>query len=162
MSGNRPLILLQKIDPVEVMDRLMSIAREQKAGSLCSDRLIKELLKEGEEHFLESEKITAVAVFSGQVSTSLSMQRTLGEEKFKFPSEINEGATKTRIVFEYNLRQWREVLGVCTMSMTHPRLKQVTIPILLKLKERLPLIFGDISYDEAFPEGDYGELTELN
>lgn len=159
MLENKPIILLQKLDPVAIMDRLSATAAE-KVGGGSGEALISELLKQGEDRFLSSEMLTAVAVFSGQVSTALTMQRTFGEKRFKFPTEINQGATKTRIVFEYNLQKWREILGPTTLPNAHPRLKQVTIPILLKLKECLPLIFGVIEHDQSFPTEEFGELIE--
>jgi len=58
---------------------------------------------------------------------------------------------KTELVVTYNLRQWRHVLRLRTEKAAHPQMREVMIPVLYKLKERIPLIFDDIL---AFEGGD--------
>ena len=44
----------------------------------------------------------------------------------------------------YNLRNWRHFFLMRTTKETHPQMRQITIPLLLTFKERIPLLFDDI------------------
>lgn len=43
-----------------------------------------------------------------------------------------------------NLRQWRHEMLLRTTKETHPQFRQITIPLLAELKEKIPIIFDDI------------------
>ena len=45
--------------------------------------------------------------------------------------------------------------------MTHPTIRQVLIPLLLKFKEEMPEIFKDVQYDTDFPVDKYAKLTVM-
>lgn len=47
-----------------------------------------------------------------------------------------------------NLRNWRHLLLMRTSKETHPDFKQVTLPLLLTFKERVPLLFDDIESEQ--------------
>jgi thymidylate synthase (FAD) len=47
-----------------------------------------------------------------------------------------------------NLRNWRHLLIMRTTKETHPDFRQVTIPLLLEFKTRVPLLFDDIVPEE--------------
>lgn len=66
---------------------------------------------------------------------------------------------KTEIVVTYNLREWRHFFRLRCDAAAHPQMRQVAIPLLLFFKEKLPVIFGDIPYDEAFPFDRYAEIV---
>lgn len=54
---------------------------------------------------------------------------------------------KTEITLTGNYREWRHFfkLRACDATGTaHPQMKEVTIPLLQELKERLPIIFDDL------------------
>ena len=65
---------------------------------------------------------------------------------------------KTEIWMTANIREWMHFCTLRAAKTAHPQMRQVAIPLLLKLKEFLPLIFGEIGYDESFPEIDYAEV----
>jgi len=46
-----------------------------------------------------------------------------------------------------NLRNWRHFLLMRTTKETHPDFKRVTVPLLAKFKELIPLLFDDIEPD---------------
>lgn len=55
---------------------------------------------------------------------------------------------KTEIVITTNLRQWRYILKLRTGSYNHDIEKQLYRPLLTELREKIPIIFDDITYKE--------------
>lgn len=53
-------------------------------------------------------------------------------------------STKTEITITANYREWRNFFKLRTAETAHPQMREVTIPLLKELKERLPIIFDDI------------------
>ncbi len=53
-------------------------------------------------------------------------------------------STKTKITITANYREWRNFFKLRTAEAAHPQMREVTIPLLAELKERLPIIFDDI------------------
>lgn len=51
---------------------------------------------------------------------------------------------KTETVMTANLREWRHFFSLRTTNFCHPQMRQVTIPLLVELKEKIPLVFDDI------------------
>lgn len=51
---------------------------------------------------------------------------------------------KTEIVVTMNLREWRHFFKLRTASTAHPQMREIAIPLLNELKEKLPEIFEDI------------------
>lgn len=52
---------------------------------------------------------------------------------------------KTEIVTTANFREWRHILKLRTAKAAHPQMREVMIPLLADLTNRLPVIFGDIT-----------------
>lgn len=57
-------------------------------------------------------------------------------------------STKTEITITANYREWRNFFKLRTAKAAHPQMREVTIPLLKELKERLPIIFDDIEVEE--------------
>jgi len=55
---------------------------------------------------------------------------------------------KTEIVVTYNLREWRHFFKLRTSKRAHPQMREITIPLLRKFQELIPVIFDDISPEE--------------
>lgn len=55
---------------------------------------------------------------------------------------------KTEIVITANYREWRNFFKLRTAKAAHPSMREVTIPLLKDLKEKLPIIFDDIYVEE--------------
>lgn len=53
-------------------------------------------------------------------------------------------STKTEITITANYREWRNFFKLRTASAAHPQMREVTIPLLKELKEKIPVIFDDI------------------
>lgn len=50
----------------------------------------------------------------------------------------------TRLDVTYNLRMWRHFLLMRTTRETHPKMRQVTVPLLLSFKQVIPVLYEDI------------------
>lgn len=57
-------------------------------------------------------------------------------------------STATEIVVTGNYREWRHFLKLRTDKAAHPQMREITIPLLKELRERIPIIFDDIKGDE--------------
>ena len=53
-------------------------------------------------------------------------------------------STKTEITITANYREWRNFFKLRVPATAHPQMREVTIPLLKELKNRLPIIFDDI------------------
>ena len=53
-------------------------------------------------------------------------------------------STKTEIVMTANLREWRHFLKLRTAKAAHPQMRELTVPLLHELQERIPVVFEDI------------------
>ena len=54
-------------------------------------------------------------------------------------------STKVEITMTANYREWRNFFKLRTAAAAHPQMREVTIPLLKELKEKLPIIFDDIA-----------------
>jgi len=52
---------------------------------------------------------------------------------------------KTEIVVTMNLREWRHFFKLRTASTAHPQMREIAIPLLVAMKEKVPVIFDDIN-----------------
>lgn len=55
---------------------------------------------------------------------------------------------KTEMVMTANIREWRHFLTLRTSPFAHPQMRQVTIPLLRELKEKIPIVFDDIEIQD--------------
>lgn len=51
---------------------------------------------------------------------------------------------KTEIIMTANIREWRHFLKLRTSNAAHPQLREVAIPLLNELQNRVPILFDDI------------------
>lgn len=65
---------------------------------------------------------------------------------------------KTEIVVTFNFREWRHFFKLRCAASAHPQMRQITIPLLLAFREKLPCLFDDILYDTTFPKAHYAEI----
>lgn len=52
---------------------------------------------------------------------------------------------KTEMVMTANLREWRHFLKLRASKNAHPQMRQIALMILKEFKERIPIVFDDIS-----------------
>lgn len=67
-------------------------------------------------------------------------------------------STAAQVTMTCNIREWRHILDLRTKKMTHPAIRQILIPLLLKFKKDMPELFSDIEYDTEFPKEKYAKL----
>lgn len=68
-------------------------------------------------------------------------------EKGAKPEEarsILPNSLKTEIVVTMNLREWRHYFKLRTDPAAHPQIREISNMLLSELKEKLPVIFGDL------------------
>ena len=83
-------------------------------------------------------------------------QQAMRQAEVKYFELLEAGATpeqarsvlpnsiKTEVVMTANLREWRHFLKLRTAQAAHPQMRELTIPLLKELKEKIPVIFDDI------------------
>lgn len=52
---------------------------------------------------------------------------------------------KTEVVCTANLREWRHILSLRADKMAHPQCRELMIPLLYELQEKIPVVFDDIA-----------------
>lgn len=52
---------------------------------------------------------------------------------------------KTEVVMTANLREWRHFFRLRTAKAAHPQMREVTVPLLIKLQGLIPVVFDDIT-----------------
>ena len=70
-------------------------------------------------------------------------------------------STAAQVTMTANIREWKHILDLRTKNMTHPSIRQLLIPLLLKFKKDMPEIFNSIEYDKNFPEDKYAKLSVM-
>lgn len=65
---------------------------------------------------------------------------------------------KTELVVTYNLREWRHFFRLRCASTAHPQMQQIAIPLLLLFREKLPVLFNDIHFNQTFPREHYARV----
>ncbi len=94
------------------------------------------------------------------------------EENYVKMSEIGAKPDQLRMILPHstaaevnmtcNIREWRHVLSLRCAKMTHPTIRQLLIPLLLKFKQDMPELFENIEYDEDFPKEKYAKILPLD
>ena len=55
---------------------------------------------------------------------------------------------KTEIVMTMNLREWLHFFNLRTSKRAHPQMREIAIPILKEFKERIPIIFDGVEFED--------------
>ena len=75
--------------------------------------------------------------------------------------EVLPHSTAAEYTMTANIREWRHILDLRTKKMTHPAIRQLMIPLLLKFQYMMPELFDEIEYDRDFPIEKYAEVDIL-
>ena len=59
--------------------------------------------------------------------------------------EVLPNSSKTEIVVKGNIREWRHIFSLRCSSKAHPQIRALMSPCLAELREKLPIVFDDIS-----------------
>lgn len=57
-------------------------------------------------------------------------------------------STKTEIVVTANYREWRNIFTLRTPLAAHPQMREIMIPLLKDVQNKIPIIFDDITIEE--------------
>ncbi|MBU4605956.1 MAG: FAD-dependent thymidylate synthase, partial [Proteobacteria bacterium] len=68
-----------------------------------------------------------------------------GVAKSQEARAVLPNSLKTEIVMTANLREWRHVLGLRSSKAAHPQIRQIMLPLMGELGERLPEFFADLA-----------------
>ena len=52
---------------------------------------------------------------------------------------------KTEIIVTANLREWKHILILRTSPQAHPEMRRLMLPLLKELKQKIPVVFDDVS-----------------
>lgn len=69
-------------------------------------------------------------------------------------------STAAEYALTANIREWRHILSLRCSSHTHPAIRQLLIPLLLKFKEDMPELFAEVEYDTDFPKEKYAKISK--
>lgn len=58
---------------------------------------------------------------------------------------ILPNSLKTEIVMTANFREWRHFFKLRTSPAAHPQMREVAVPLLLSMKEKVPVLFDDLT-----------------
>jgi thymidylate synthase (FAD) len=61
---------------------------------------------------------------------------------------ILPNSLKTEIVVTANFREWRTIFKQRTAKVAHPQMREIMIPLLAEVKERVPVVFDDIIIED--------------
>lgn len=63
---------------------------------------------------------------------------------------VLNNSVKTEIRMTINLRSLRNLFSLRCDKAAHPHMKEIMIPLMLYLRDKIPVIFDDIPYDDEF------------
>lgn len=72
----------------------------------------------------------------------LNSKATPQEARSVLPNSL-----KTEVVMTADIREWRHFLKLRTSDAAHPQIKEVAIPLLKELQEKIPVLFDDIEVE---------------
>lgn len=79
-----------------------------------------------------------------QNAESMYMAMLEAGAKPQIARSVLPNSTKTEVVMTANLREWIHVFKMRTSEQAHPQIREIMIPALEILKEKVPVIFDEI------------------
>ena len=64
-------------------------------------------------------------------------------------SSVLPNSLKTEIVMTANIREWRLIFKLRTSKAAHPQMRELMVPLLKEMQQRLPVFFEDINLAET-------------
>ena len=111
-----------------------------------SDEQIELVQKMNEKNYMQVEETTkawyASILESEQAYNLLSK---LGWQPQQARSVL-PNSLKTEIVVTANIREWRTIFKQRTAKAAHPQMRELMCPLLDELKNKIPVVFNDITY----------------
>lgn len=101
---------------------------------------------------LDNSKLYDIWMDACQQSEYNYIQMMSNGAKAQEARAVLNNSLKTEIRFTGNMRALRHFFELRADVAAHPHIKEIAIPMLMYLKERMPVLFDDIKYDEKFWE----------
>lgn len=76
--------------------------------------------------------------------------------------EVLPHSTAAEVTMTSNIREWKHIFSLRCNNHVHPAVRQVMIPLLKYFKEKMPIIFDEVEYDEEFKPEWYAKLIKEN
>lgn len=107
------------------------------------------------------EYIEPVEMEQGSPEYSMWLQSCLNDEKIycemmeigakaQVARAVLNNSLKTQIAYTANIRSLRNFFTLRCDKAAHPHIKEIAIPMLLYMRELVPVVFDDIGYDQEF------------
>jgi thymidylate synthase (FAD) len=58
--------------------------------------------------------------------------------------EVLPIGTKAEIVIQADIREWRHILKLRTSKKAHPRMRELMVPLLAELRQKIPVLFDKL------------------
>ena len=118
---------------INVIDLRPGIELDRKMSGMSAE-VIDAVLKEWEQAMIDAEKHYMRLIELGATA--------------QIARSVLPNSTKTNITITANYREWRNYFRLRTAGDAHPQIREVSVPLLKELKERIPVIFDDITVEE--------------
>ena len=119
---------------INVIDLKPGIELDRGMTKLSASAMINVILDEWEQAMIDAEEHYMRLIELGATA--------------QIARSVLPNSTKTNITVTANYREWRNYFKLRTASDAHPQIREVSIPLLKELKERIPVIFDDITVEE--------------
>ena len=114
---------------INVIDLRPGIELDRKMSGMSAE-VIDAVLKEWEQAMIDAEKHYMRLIELGATA--------------QIARSVLPNSTKTNITITANYREWRNYFRLRTADDAHPQIREVSVPLLMELKERIPIIFDDM------------------
>ena len=114
---------------INVIDLRPGIELDRKMSGMSAE-VIDAVLKEWEQAMIDAEKHYMRLIELGATA--------------QIARSVLPNSTKTNITITANYREWRNYFRLRTAGDAHPQIREVSVPLLMELKERIPVIFDDM------------------
>ena len=114
---------------INVIDLRPGIELDRKMSGMSAE-VIDAVLKEWEQAMIDAEKHYMRLIELGATA--------------QIARSVLPNSTKTNITITANYREWRNYFRLRTADDAHPQIREVSVPLLMELKERIPVIFDDM------------------
>ena len=114
---------------INVIDLRPGIELDRKMSGMSAE-VIDAVLKEWEQAMIDAEKHYMRLIELGATA--------------QIARSVLPNSTKTNITITANYREWRNYFRLRTADDAHPQIREVSVPLLMELTERIPVIFDDM------------------
>ena len=101
-----------------------------------------------------SEKNMEYWILAMKASENLYLKMIANGAQPQEARSVLPNSIKTEITITANYREWRNFFKLRTAKAAHPQMRELTIPLLAELKEKIPVIFDDIIVEEESKNGN--------